>query len=359
LSEDGSENKVLFLDSGGLECTVDPKLPMPIRGLRERAYNACNVVYENHFPKSDFTKFLPKGHVALSNVMFAPLIISNKAVGVMGLANKPTDFTDVDAKLAVAFGEFAAIALNNSYSADAIQKRDDEITKALERLSESNLKLENATEKLQVIGSLTRHDARNKLAVLNNYIYLLRKKIVDNTDANKFLTAMDEATKQLLAILEFEKVYEQIGSEILVYANVEKLFAEASLLITDFKGIKLECKCNGLEVLTDSLLRQLLYNLMDNTLKYGEKTTLIRLSCRKDENSMLLIYEDDGVGMSDEVRFHLFEKGFGKGTGFGLYMAKRIIEDYGWSIKENGKFGVGAKFTIKIPENKFRLKEST
>jgi signal transduction histidine kinase len=97
---------------------------------------------------------------------------------------------------------------------------------------------------------------------------------------------------------------------------------------------------------------------MDNTLKYGEKTTLIRLSCRKDGNSMLLIYEDDGVGMSDEVRSHLFEKGFGKGTGFGLYMIKRIIEDYGWGIEENGKFGVGAKFTIKIPEDKFKLNEN-
>jgi signal transduction histidine kinase len=181
---------------------------------------------------------------------------------------------------------------------------------------------------------------------------------VDNATAIRYLTAMEEASKQLLAILEFERVYEQIGSEELVYVNVEKFFAEASALVSDFKGINLECRCGGLAVLADSLLRQLLYNLMDNTLKYGEKTTLIRLSCKKDGSSMLLIYEDDGVGMTDEVRSHLFEKGFGKGTGFGLYMIKRIIEAYGWTIEENGKFGIGARFTIKIPENKFRLKEN-
>jgi PAS domain S-box-containing protein len=219
-------------------------------------------------------------------------------------------------------------------------------------------KIKQLNEKLRVIASLTRHDVRNKLAVLNNYMYLLKKKIVDNATAIRYLTAMEEASKQLLAILEFERVYEQIGSEELVYVNVEKFFAEASALVSDFKGINLECRCGGLAVLADSLLRQLLYNLMDNTLKYGEKTTLIRLSCKKDGSSMLLIYEDDGVGMTDEVRSHLFEKGFGKGTGFGLYMIKRIIEAYGWTIEENGKFGIGARFTIKIPENKFRLKEN-
>jgi hypothetical protein len=47
LSEDGMENEVLFLDDGGLPCTVDPNLPMPIRGLREKAYRTCKAVFEN------------------------------------------------------------------------------------------------------------------------------------------------------------------------------------------------------------------------------------------------------------------------------------------------------------------------
>ncbi|MGY5852154.1 MAG: hypothetical protein RTU92_01150 [Candidatus Thorarchaeota archaeon] len=47
LSEDGSENEVLFLDSGGLPCTLDESLPMPIRGLREVAYRENIPAYEN------------------------------------------------------------------------------------------------------------------------------------------------------------------------------------------------------------------------------------------------------------------------------------------------------------------------
>jgi len=46
LSSDGSENEVLFLDSGGLKCTVDENLPMPIRGLRETAYRSLKGVFD-------------------------------------------------------------------------------------------------------------------------------------------------------------------------------------------------------------------------------------------------------------------------------------------------------------------------
>src|SRR5208337_2262801 len=73
LSDTGKENEVLFLDSGGLPCTVNPSLPMPIRGLRGEVYNTGKVAIENDFPKSEWQKFSPEGHVILQNVMFAPL----------------------------------------------------------------------------------------------------------------------------------------------------------------------------------------------------------------------------------------------------------------------------------------------
>ncbi len=113
LSEDGMENEVLFLDDGGLSCTVDPNLPMLIRGFREKAYQACKVVFENSFSNSKWMEFMPNGHVTLDNVLFAPLKIEGKARGLIGLANKPGGFTENDARMATAFSEFAAIALRN------------------------------------------------------------------------------------------------------------------------------------------------------------------------------------------------------------------------------------------------------
>ncbi len=79
LSKDGTENEVLFLDSGGLPCTVDPTLPMPIRGLRGEAYRNVKTIYHNDFSKSGWMKFMPKGHVILSNVLFAPMVVEGKS----------------------------------------------------------------------------------------------------------------------------------------------------------------------------------------------------------------------------------------------------------------------------------------
>jgi PAS domain S-box-containing protein len=111
MSDDGTENELLFLEAGGLPCEVDPELPMPIRGLRAEAYAKAVTVYENDFEHSEWMAFIPPKHVEMRNVMFAPLIIHDQAVGVIGLANKRGDFTEDDARMAQAFGDLAAIAL--------------------------------------------------------------------------------------------------------------------------------------------------------------------------------------------------------------------------------------------------------
>jgi PAS domain S-box-containing protein len=125
LSEDGTQNELVFLDSGHLPCTVDPSLPMPIRGLREQAYRASQAVYENSFPESEWNRLLPDGHVCLDNVLFAPLAIKGVVVGLIGLANKLGGFTDNDARLASAFGEMAAIALFNSRTLEMLENSEE------------------------------------------------------------------------------------------------------------------------------------------------------------------------------------------------------------------------------------------
>lgn len=131
LSETGAENEVLFLDAGGHDCTVDPSLPMPIRGLRSESYAKKATIYDNAFMNSEWLQYLPEGHVPMQNVLFAPLIIEGKAVGIMGLANKPSDFTEDDARMATAFGDFAAVALNNSWNLEKLQATVKHLEEAL------------------------------------------------------------------------------------------------------------------------------------------------------------------------------------------------------------------------------------
>jgi signal transduction histidine kinase len=212
-------------------------------------------------------------------------------------------------------------------------------------------KVAELNEKLQVVESLTRHDIRNKLSALNCRIFLLKKRLSANPEVLPHLKEMELIFQQMLRILEFEKCYVQVGSEELTNIDVERYLGEAASLFSDLKGAKLINECQGLMVLADSLLRQLFYNLIDNTLKYGRKVSRIRVHYTEEGNQLKLIYEDDGVGISDDVKSRLFQEGHGEGTGYGLYLIKRICEAYGWAIQETGEKGRGAQFTMIIPKN--------
>ncbi len=130
LSKDGRENEVLFLDAGGTTCTVDPALPMPVRGFRAESYRLKEPVYENDFTRSQWAKLLPAGHAPIKNVLFAPLVIHGAPVGLLGLANKSTGFTDHDKSIARSLGDFAALALLNSRNSDSLR----DLNEARERL---------------------------------------------------------------------------------------------------------------------------------------------------------------------------------------------------------------------------------
>ncbi|MFO7829891.1 MAG: PAS domain S-box protein [Bacteroidales bacterium] len=116
LNKDTGMNDVVYLDPGDQLCTVDPNLPMPVRGFRAEVYQSKEVKYNNDFKNSDWVKLMPKGHTILHNVMFVPMLIDDKAIGLIGLSNKAGGFTDEDAEMAKEFGLLAVIALNYSNS---------------------------------------------------------------------------------------------------------------------------------------------------------------------------------------------------------------------------------------------------
>ncbi len=208
-------------------------------------------------------------------------------------------------------------------------------------------------EKLRVVGGLTRHDVRNKLSAVTGNAYLLRQKLAGDPKALEQLNDMEAAVQQMEQIFEFARTYEKLGVEQLTDMDVKKILDEAVSVFSDLKGVKIMNECHGLTVLADSLLRQLLYNLIDNSLKYGEKIRQIRVYYKTSSTDRLeLVYEDDGVGIPGNMRSDLFKEGFtsGKGTGYGLFMIKRICEVYGWTIHETGKQGQGVRFTMTIPK---------
>jgi PAS domain S-box-containing protein len=241
-------------------------------------------------------------------------------------------------------GKVSAAILVSSNITDR-KKAEEELCRAMKKLDAMN-------EKLRVVGGLTRHDVNNKLTAVAGYTYLARNKLPGNSEVLDYLKQIEASIEQTVKIFGFAKAYEMLGVEELAYVDVEKTVDEAVSLFPSLKDIKVVNDCHGLTVLADSLLRQLFYNLVDNSLKYGEKLSLIRVSYEDKNDHLNVIYEDDGVGIPHAAKPKLFDEGYttGKGSGYGLYLVKRMMEVYGWTIQETGIQGKGARFILTVPE---------
>ncbi len=353
LSEDGTENKVLFLESGGRECTVDPDLPMPIRGLRAEAYHLKKTVADNDFHHSQWMKYMPEGHVRLDNVMFAPLIIEGKTVGIMGLANKPGDFTDNDAHLAAGFGEFAAIALNNARSFEAIQQA----RKAADAANRSK------SEFLAVMS----HEIRTPMnAIVNMTRFLADTRLnPEQRDyVNTVLSSSDILLTVINDILDFSKIeagkleLETVAFDIReVTGSVVKILKTAA----QEKGLGLTCRIDPdvhSYLAGDPVrLRQILLNFMNNAVKFTEKGQIaLHVSKEKeDERNTVLKFEvsDTGIGIPQDRRDRLFQsfsqadtsttRRYG-GTGLGLAISKKLAEMMGGQVGVESKEDKGSIF---------------
>ncbi|MEM2393423.1 MAG: PAS domain S-box protein [Candidatus Bathyarchaeia archaeon] len=222
--------------------------------------------------------------------------------------------------------------------------------KAEEKMRSLMEQLQVANEKLSVVGKWTRHDARNKLSVIKSNVYLAKKKLPRDHPAMKYLDEIDLACNHIVRIFDFASQYEMLGVESRSYVNVGKCVEEAAGLVSGLDNVKILNECSGLMVLADSQLRQLFYNLIDNSLKHGEKVSQIKIYYKEEEDKLKLFYEDDGVGISNDMRQNLFKEGYGKGTGYGLYLTARLCKMYGWAIQETGEYGKGAQFTLTIPK---------
>jgi len=233
---------------------------------------------------------------------------------------------------------------------DITERKQSEVA-----LKEAMIKLEQLNNKMKMLCRLTMHDAKNKLAIISNNIFLAKQQLEANPNMSEYLIAVESATEQIEKIFEFSRIYEILGTEKLFDVNVKKSIDEAFMLFTHSNKIKLENECENLTVKADSLLRQLFYNLFDNSLTHGKNVSQIKVYYQEKKDHIKLVYEDNGVGISVNEKEKIFKEGYGRGTGLGLHLIRNICETYGWTIKETGTLGIGAQFTIKIPKNNYVL----
>jgi len=353
MSDDGAENELLFLEDGGMPYTVSPELPMPIRGLRETAYKTGKVVYDNDFMKSEWVKFMPKGHMDLRNVLFSPLNIDNKTVGIMGFACKDGDFTENDAKIAAAFGNYAAIALQNS--------------RILEELTASN----KSKDKLF---SIIAHDLRAPFNSLIGFSDLLIEKTSLSTDMelHKYASIINESLNKtynyLNNLLEWSRLQtNRIEFKPSIFYLSDLVEEVLGILTAQAQNKEIRIKLslqNNVELFADrNMIKIVLTNLVSNAIKYSNVGSEITISNKRTNKENKIFVTDKGVGISKESCQKLFkvEESFStpgtnneKGTGLGLALCNDFVKKHTGHIDVESDIGKGSVFIVVLPINKDR-----
>jgi signal transduction histidine kinase len=93
---------------------------------------------------------------------------------------------------------------------------------------------------------------------------------------------------------------------------------------------------------------------MENSQRHGERVTVMHFSAKETDAGLVITYRDNGVGVSEADKKKLFQKGFGKHTGLGLFLSREILAITGITITENGTPGEGARFEITVPNGAWR-----
>jgi signal transduction histidine kinase len=100
------------------------------------------------------------------------------------------------------------------------------------------------------------------------------------------------------------------------------------------------------------------YNLIENTVRYGDKPPKVRIDANPRGQCLMITYEDVGPGIPPEEKELIFQKGYGKGTGLGLFLSRNILLLTGIKIAETGEPGKGVRFEMCVPIDKHRYTAS-
>jgi len=213
-----------------------------------------------------------------------------------------------------------------------------------------------ASRKLNLMSGITRHDILNQLTVLSGSLELALGTIT-NPEGIAHINRAQKAAVTIQRQIAFTREYEDLGVKTPVWQQVSDIVRSAVSQMAA-TTITLEIPDDHLEVYADPLLVKVFYNLFDNTRQHGGEVTRISISHRRSDTGLIITIADNGTGISKKDKQHLFERGFGKHTGLGLFLSKEILSITGITICENGIPGEGARFEIAVPEGAFRFAEN-
>jgi signal transduction histidine kinase len=258
----------------------------------------------------------------------------------------------------------------------AAQKALEELTQSLEsrvtwrtrELSEVNKVLQDdiaerkkveaslatANQKLNLLSQITRHDISNRVFALLGDIDLA-KEYAKDVRLKDALEKLELISISIQNQITFTKDYQEIGAQAPAWHAVAPMVKNAADQL-DHQGVEIDVQLGNTEIFADSMIKKVFYNLIDNALRHGDHVTRIVFSTRETADGLLIVCEDNGVGLPPQDKTQIFNKGFGKDSGLGLFLIREILSITKISIRETGDYGTGARFEMLIPKGDYRLR---
>jgi PAS domain S-box-containing protein len=209
--------------------------------------------------------------------------------------------------------------------------------------------LRQSNRQLKLLGGITRHDILNKVTVIQGYLDIMAMRFPDPA-LRQFVDKLDSAIGAIKSQITFTKVYQDLGSQDPQWQDLHEV-----LLRSQFPAsICLKSEIQGFFVFADPLLEKVFSNLLDNSVRHGQHVTEIRVTTQQTGGGLNIVWEDNGTGIPVDEKEKIFNRGFGKNTGFGLFLVREILSLTDIAIKETGVPGKGARFEIMVPQGMYR-----
>lgn len=344
------------------ECTILKKqtvYELDKTGLWGEAVRQRRPIITNDYAEANpLKKGYPEGHVALERHLNLPILQNNQIVAVVGVGNKPTEYTTDDVRHLEVF-------MHDVWTMVERQRVMEELVKARELAEESSRMKTNLLNNLS-------HELRTPLNGIIGGVQLLQMTTL-TAEQSEYLAMIEETSASELALVNnlLELVHLECSETQLVSSpfSVRQCIDEVlqnNKLVAEQKGVKF------LQELTPDLpsvvvgdrvrFRQILHQLVGNAVKFTEAGS-VTIQCHavpQGDNDCLLELRvtDSGVGIATDKQGHIFElfvqcdmnntRRYG-GLGLGLPICRKLVTAMRGRIWCDSSPGAGSTFFVELP----------
>lgn len=214
--------------------------------------------------------------------------------------------------------------------------------------------LKNLNETLEVLNKILRHDILNDLTVALNFCDLIETK--DEDIKEKVMKVLLKSVNLIQNSREIERaLYEKLDMNNTKLFDIESKILKLKELYPEV-NIKFLDNC---KIFTDESIIIVFDNIIRNAKIHGNANS-IDISIKKIGKYCEVSFADNGIGIPDTIKDKIFNEGVSygpnKGSGLGLYLAKKIVEKHGGEIKISDNKPKGTIITLKlIGENPYEI----